>query len=126
MMNKKHLIATALLLVSGSAFALNDSATYAQLFQDSIINNAKVNGDLAKAEAYTDCHLTALGSFPESVQNEVYNVASETNSYSDARAAFSKLIVLEMAYGEAQKVAITGMIEQAKSVGEACLAGVES
>ncbi len=125
-MNKKNLITTALLLVSGSAFALNDSSTYAQLFHDSIINNAKVNGDLSKAEAYTDCHMTALGSFPDALQNETYKVASETNSYTDARAAFSKFIVLEIAAGEEQKAAITGMIEQAKLMGEVCMAGVES
>lgn len=125
-MNKNHLIAVALLFVSGGALALNDSTSYAQLFQDTIINDAKVNGDLAKAEAYTDCHLTALGAFPEAVQNEIYNVASESNSYTDARAAFSKLVVLEMAAGEAQKAAITGMIEQAKLMGKVCMAGIES
>lgn len=125
-MNKKHLILVALLLASGSAFALSDSSAYAQLFQDSIINKAKVNGGLSKAKAYTDCHMAALGSFPDTLLNEIYTVASETNSYTDARAAFSKFIVLEMAAGEEQKAAITGMIEQAKSMGEVCMATVAS
>lgn len=80
-----------------SVLALNDEATYDQLFQDTIIRDANINGDLSKAETYTDCHMSAIGAFSDSLQGEVFKVARDTNSYADARSLFSKLIVLEMA-----------------------------
>ncbi len=122
-MNKKILIGVLLSLMGSMAFA-EDASTYANLFQSSIIDDERVNGDIAKAEAFTDCHMMALGVFPESMQNEAFRVANATHSYDEARTAFSHLAAKEITASDERKAAIQSVIDESKSLSDACLAGI--
>ncbi len=102
-MNKILLV--GMLLMSSTAFA-TDASVYAGLYQDTIINNDEVKGDLAKAQAFTDCHMTAIGIFPAAIQNALYQTATDTNDFVAARNALSEAMVLEMARSEEAKTNI--------------------
>ncbi len=120
-MNKCILI--GMLLLSSVAFA-EDSSVYASLFQNDILADERVNGDMAKAEAFTDCHMMALGAFPEVMQDEAFRVANATHSYDEARTAFSHLAAKEITASEERKAAITAIIAESKSLNGACLASI--
>ncbi|MFL0803680.1 MAG: hypothetical protein K6L81_08165 [Agarilytica sp.] len=120
-MNKCMLI--GMLLLGSAAFA-EDASTYASLYQASIIDDERVNGDTAKAEAFTDCHMMALGAFPEAMQNEAFRVANTTHSYDEARTAFSLLAANEMTASDARKSVITAIIAESKSLGDACFTSI--
>lgn len=117
-----------LFLVSGllsNVVLANSSTVYERLYQDSIINTPEVNGNLAKAQAYTDCHLMALGAFPEAIQQTVFLVADETSDYAIARKKFSELVALEMTAGDQRKQTIREILIESRAIGEACLADLE-
>ncbi len=123
-MKNHYLPALIALFFSGHA-AASGSASYAQLYQDSIINTPEVNGNLATAQAYTDCHLMALGAFPETIQQTVFVVADETSDYAIARKKFSELVALEMAADDQRKQTINEILIESRAIGEACLADLE-
>ncbi len=122
-MNKILLV--GMLLLSSTAFAV-DSSVYAGLYQDTIINNDEVQGDLAKAQAFTDCHMTAIGIFPAAIQNALYQTATDTNDFAAARKALSEAMVLEMASSEEAKANISAQIAQGEGMVEACIAGIDA
>ncbi len=122
-MNKTLLIGALLSLMSSVALAA-DSSSYARLYQDTIINDARVNGDLAKAQAFTDCHLTAIGVFPTAIQNALYQTATDTNDFTAARKALSEAMVLEMASSDEAKANIAAQIAQGEGMVEACIASI--
>ncbi len=124
-MNKIILVGTLLSLLSSVALA-TDSSSYARLYQDTIINDERVNGDLAKAQAFTDCHLTAIGVFPTAIQNALYQTATDTNDFAAARKALSEAMVLEMASSEEAKANIAAQIAQGEGMVEACIAGIDA
>ncbi len=101
------------------------AVSYTQLYQDSIINTPEVNGNLAKAQAYTDCHLMALGAFPETIQQTVFLVADETSDYAIARKKFKELVALEMAADDQRKQTINDILIESRAIGEACLADLD-
>ncbi len=119
----KILLMSALFLL-GSATHAEDASTYAGLFQDGVLTDERVNGDMAKAEAFTDCHMMALGAFPEVMQNEAFRVANTTHSYDEVRTAFSHLAANEMTSSDERKAAIQSVIAENKSLGDACLSSI--
>ncbi len=125
-MYKKILVGVLLSLLGSIAFA-EDASTYANLYQNHIIDDERVNGDMAKAEAFTDCHMIALGAFPEAMQTEAFRVANTTHNYDEARTAFSRLAANEITASDERKAAITAItaiIAESKSLGDACLASI--
>ncbi len=117
-----------LFLVSGllsNVVLANSSTAYERLYQDSIINTPEVSGNLAKAQAYTDCHLMALGAFPEMIQQAVFKISEETNDYAIARKKFSELVALEMAADDQRKQTINDILTESRAIGEACLADLD-
>ncbi len=126
---KKHhlrylLCSVCLSALSGQTVA-STAASYMQLYQDSIINTPEVNGDIAKAQPYTDCHLMALGAFPESIQQTVFVVADETSDYAIARKKFKELVALEMAADDQRKQTINDILIESRAIGKACLADLD-
>ncbi len=121
-MNKMMLV--GMLLLSGVTFAA-DSSVYAGLFHDLIIDKEPVNGDENKAEAFTDCHMVAMGVYPTVLQDALYNTAADANDYAAARKAFRKLIGVEMSAGDVAKTNMNALIEQSQFVLDACIAGVQ-
>ncbi|MFL0803682.1 MAG: hypothetical protein K6L81_08175 [Agarilytica sp.] len=122
-MNKPIIMGVFLSLLGSMAFA-EDATTYASLYQASIIDDERVNGDAAKAEAFTDCHMMALGAFPEAMQNEAFRVANASHNYDEARTAFSTLAANEMTASDERKAVIAAIIAKSKSLGDACLASI--
>ncbi len=125
MLSKKSFLVFGLSVFSSFSWSSSSSA-YEQLFQDHIINDPRVNGDIEKAQAYTDCHMSAMAIFPQVMQLAAYKTADQTGSYEQARADFTKLIGLEMTAKDERKTVINALIEESKAIGEACLAGVDS
>ncbi len=111
------------ILLLGSFFSLGvfaNSSAYERLYQDSIINDAEIAGDLAKAGKHTDCHMMAMGTFPVEMQNALYAAADQTNDYAQSRSVFNKLVAAEMSAGDDRKAAIDAIIAEAQALAESC------
>ncbi len=118
------LCSVCLSALSGQAVAAT-AVSYTQLYQDGIINAPEINGDIAKAQTYTGCHLMTLGAFPETIQQTVFLVADETSDYAIARKKFKELVALEMAADDQRKQTISDILTESRAIGEACLADLD-